>query len=140
MANEGMVDADYTSVPVGMGTWVVLLQKDHNICMHTRIERVLLSLQVLGCIVDTQDFVLVNLILDKSNQCLLCLNEHDLIGVIFQVKNFAEGVVLEVGVFHVTSDSADLDWLEGGIQIVRKGWKGICMGVSFVSCGVGVQL
>ena len=62
-----MVYTDDASVPVRVGTRVILLQKDHDVGMCTRIERILLSLHVIGRVVDAQHFMLINPVLDKGN-------------------------------------------------------------------------
>ena len=48
-----MVDADNTGIPVWVGSQVVFLRKDHDVCMSTGIERVLFSPHIVGCVVDT---------------------------------------------------------------------------------------
>ena len=96
MANKGVVYGDNASVPVGVSVRVILLRKDHDICMRTGIEGVLFSPHVVGCVVYTQYLVLIYPVLDKGNRCPLCLGEVDLVGVMFYTENLAKGVVFEV--------------------------------------------
>jgi len=97
VANECVVNADYASVPVGVGIRVIFLRKNHDVRMCTRIQRVLFSPHVVGRIVDAENFMLVYLILDEGNGCSLRLSEYNLVGVMFHIEDLTESVVFEVG-------------------------------------------
>ena len=55
----------------------------------------LLSSHVIGSVVDLHNFVLINLVLDKSNAHVFRFSKRDLVKVVFLAKNFTKGKVFE---------------------------------------------
>ena len=95
MSNKGVVNANYAGIPVGVCVWLLFLRKNHNICMGTGVEGILLSSHVVGSVIDPHNFVLIDLVLDESNSCTFGFGKRDLVEIIFLVENLTKSEVFE---------------------------------------------
>ena len=63
-----MIDANYSGIPIWMATVVVIIVcKNHYICMGMRVEGVLFTPHVIRRVIHSEDLVLINLVLRESD-------------------------------------------------------------------------
>lgn len=67
MAKLSVINAHNSSVPIGVYVvFVAFIGEEHDVAMRPRIERVLGTAHVVGCVIDTQDFVSIHSIVDND--------------------------------------------------------------------------
>lgn len=61
MVNVGVEYAKYSTIPVGVGIFVLIWCQDDEVGVSSaRVERILISPKIVGGIVDAEDFVAVD--------------------------------------------------------------------------------
>lgn len=96
VANDNMIQPDDAGIPVGVSIRIFIMWKHHDICMHARVQWVLFSPHIIGCVIDPKDFMLVEAIVDEFQGSVLFISEQGVIVLVVTLKNSAEQVISQL--------------------------------------------
>ena len=95
--NLYMKNADDSTIPVWM--WfrgiLIFMRENHKICVCSGIEGILRSPHIVCCIIDPNNFMLVQAILDKCYSASISLRERMLISIVSYSKQSGKDVILK---------------------------------------------
>jgi len=83
-----MKDSEDLCILVGVAFhtfFFIFVSKSHEIQVGLHVNRVLHMVQVIGCVVNANDIVLVHMVANKCNTVLLFIRECMLVSIIWNV-------------------------------------------------------